>query len=308
MSFERAQIFRSLCLLQQSGVTIDRSLELLGRQFAHRPAGAWLARAANVLRSGGSLTQAARASQELFSSYHQALIGLGEKSGSLDGSLATLAQHEERGQELRQRLLAQLTYPALVFLFMLGFMLVGGPLLLGRVLPWYLLPTLMLSGLCLGVTLYRQRQRIMDCGPLRRLLRNWATAQFLGNWSGLLEQGVPLLTSLQLGAHASQDPACRRAVTEIIERLRAGQSLEACFQNSQYFSPLVKGAVKAGLECGRLPGLLRALVQIYEIEINSALEAVTALLSPFAMLLMGAILMVFLWFTATPMIRLAASL
>lgn len=308
MSHERAQIFRSLCLLQQSGVTIDRSLELLGRQFADRPAGLSLCKAANVLRSGGSLAQAARAGEGLFTSYHQALMGLGEKSGNLDGSLATLAQHEERSQELRGRLLAQLTYPALVFLFMLGFMLVGGPWLLSKVVPWFVFPAVLIAGLCGAALAYVGRHRLANLAPVRRLQRNLATAQFLGNWSGLLEQGVPLLTSLQLAAHASLDPKCRQAITQIIERLRAGQDLAGCFESSDYFAPLVKGTVKAGLECGRLAGMLRALVHIYEIEMNSALEAITALLGPILMMLMGALLMIFLWFTAGPMIRLAGSL
>ncbi len=308
MSLERAQIFRSLCLLQESGMTIDRSLELLGQQFAHQTAGKCLCRAANVLRGGGSLTQATRASKGLFTNYHQALICLGENSGNLDGSLATLAQHEERSLELRGQLLAQLTYPALVFLFLLGFMLIGGPLLLAKTVPWFVFPGVFVALLSVASVVYLARRQVMNFPPLRRLRRNLATAHFLGSWSGLLEQGVPLLGSLQLAGHVSSDQECRQAVAEIIEKLKVGHELAVCFQSSDYFSVLVKGTVSAGLECGRLPALLRALVQIYEVELNAALQSVTALLGPIVMLLMGALLMAFLWFTAAPMLRLAANL
>lgn len=298
MKWERAQMFRSLSLLQASGIRLDHSLDLVGRQLKH---GYQLRRAASVLRCGGSLSQAIRESQGLFSSYHQAVIHLGEKSGNLDGCLEYLARHEETSTKLRQRIATELTYPLLVLAGLLSMVLVLAPLL--RLPLW----PLGLAGAGLAA-LWWARSRLPVPGPWKRFRRTWATARFLSCWGSLLEQGIPMLTALQLSAHASPEVDCRAAVTRIQTSLRAGQDLPGCFRECAYFSPLVVGTIAAGLECGSLDQLLRPLVELYETELETNLRAVVALLNPICMLLVGGLLMIFLGTTVAPLLRLAAQL
>ncbi|MBN9420234.1 hypothetical protein ABS71_17200 [bacterium SCN 62-11] len=299
MKWQRAQLFRSLSLLQSSGVRLDRALDLLGRQL---PSGYPLLRAAAILRSGGGLAQALRDSDGLFSSYHQAVIQLGEKSGKLDDCFTYLAVHEESSQRLRQKIVAELTYPGLVFGCLLAMALVMGPLLLSWS-PWILLlvPLLVACRVPAG-------RRLRASGPARRLAKVWATSHFLSCWGSLLQQGIALPMSLQLAAHASPEPECRAAVTRILEALRAGCDLPDCFRGCGYFSPLVVGTIAAGLECGSLDQLLKPLVDLYEVELETSLKAMTALLSPLCMLLIGGLLMLFLVTSVGPLLRLAAQL
>ena len=299
MRWERAQLFRSLSLLQASGVRLDRSLDLLGRQ---RKDGYPLLRAAAVLRCGGSLTAALRDSQGLFTSYHQAVLQLGEKSGNLDECFGYLAGHEESSERLRQKVVAELTYPGLVLACLLLMVSIMGPLLLGWS-PWVL-------GLALlPALLAKPALRLAGrSAPVRRLQRVCATSRFLSCWASLLQQGIALPTSLQLAAHASDQPRCREAITQILEGLRAGGDLPECFRAESYFDPLVAGTIAAGLECGSLDRLLQPLVELYEVELENSLKALTALLSPLCMLLIGGLLMLFLLTSVAPLLRLAAQL
>lgn len=299
MRWQRAQLFRSLSLLQSSGVGLDRSLDLLGRQL---PSGYPLLHAAAILRSGGSLAQALRESDGLFTSYHRALLQLGEKAGTLDDCFTYLAVHEESSERLRQKMISELTYPVLVLGCLLTMTFLMGPLLLSWSPATLLL--LPLLALCRNQAL----RGLRSSGPARRLTKVWATARFLSCWGSTLRQGITLPVSLQLSAHASSEPDCRAAITRILEGLRAGCDLPECFRTSHYFSPLVAGTIAAGLECGSLDRLLTPLVELYEVELETSLKAVTALLCPLCMLLIGGLLMIFLVTSVAPLLHLAAGL
>ena len=274
MNWERAQMFRSLSLLQASGIRLDYSLDLVGR-----------------LREG----------QAMFSSYHRAVLDLGEKSGNLDRSLAYLARHEEDSSHLRQKIAAELTYPVLVLGSMLALVLLLAPSLRLPLWPFALI------AICLA-GLWMARGRLPVPGPWKKFRKTRATAQFLSCWGNLLEQGIPMLTSLQLSAHASQEGECSRAITRIQAGLRAGQELPACFRESGYFTPLVEATIVAGLECGSLDQLRRPLVNLYEVELEANLRALVSLLNPICMVLVGGLLMVFLGCSVTPLLKLAAQL
>lgn len=298
MKWERAQIFRSLSLLQASGIRLDRSLELVASQLRQ---GYPLYRAASVLRCGGSLSQALRESPSFFSSYHRGIIQLGEKSGNLDSCLKYLAEYEETSSRLRQKIQAELTYPCLVMVCLLTIVLV--------LAPWLHLPLWPLGLLAGGgALLWSRRKQLPAPGPWKRFRKSWATSRFLACWGSLLEQGFPMLTSLQLCAHASPEGECRAAIGLIEAGLRAGQELPACVRACGYFSPMVTGTVAAGLECGSLDRLLKPLVELYELELESDLKAVVSLLNPLCMLLVGLLLLAFLGSAVTPLLKLAAQL
>jgi len=307
MKRQRCQLFRSLSLLQASGFCLDRSLDLMGRQLGH---GMALRKAAAILRSGGSLGQALRDADGFFSSYHQAVIHLGESSGTLDHCFEYLARHEESSSRLRQKIQAQLIYPGLVLAALMLVVLVLGPWLLSHLqLPfntfWLLLPAALVPALLSRPAV---RGRLVRWGPLGRLRKVWATSRFLSCWGDLLEQGTPMLQSLQLTAHANPDPECQAAVHLILERLRAGGDLCECFEGCGYFGPVVTGTVVAGLECGSLDRLLRPLVELYEVELDTSLEAVASLLCPLCMLAVGALLLVFLMASAGPLLKMVSQL
>lgn len=307
MSQQRCQLFRSLSLLQASGFCLDRSLDLMGRQLDH---GLALRKAAAILRSGGSLGQALRDADGFFSSYHQAVIHLGERSGTLDHCFEYLARHEESSSRLRQKIQAQLIYPGLVLGTLTLIVLILGPLLLSHLhLPfslfWLLLPATAAPALLSRPAV---RGRLARWGPVGRLRKVWATSRFLSCWGDLLEQGIPMLQSLQLTAHANPDAECRAAVHFILERLRAGGDLCEGFQSCGYFGPVVTGTIVAGLECGSLDQLIRPLVELYEVELDTSLEAVTSLLCPLCMLAVGGLLLVFLLASAGPLLKMASQL
>lgn len=308
----RSQVFRSLAIMQKAGLPLCASLDSLAIQFAGGPEREALEKMAMALRCGRGLRQSAGQATPLFDSYHQALLGVAEQTGDLAACLESLAVREESRQALRQRISAQLVYPVLVFSSMLLLAVVGLPILRSAV-PNSGLPSpqalVMFLGLAaLSLRSVRLRKLLYNLKPLRELRHKLATAHFLASWSGMLEQGIPLLLSLELAAHASQDPKCASALLAIAQSLRSGASLEQAFVRSPYFSPLVKGCVLGGMECGALPRFTRHLAELYELEVASAVESLVCLLAPFCLMFMGAALLLALLTTVQPLLNLAAQL
>lgn len=312
MMQERARLFRSLAVMQRAGLPLLQSLESLARQTIRPVTGQALERMLSALYRGASLRQATAAAAPLFDTFHQAVVALAEQTGDLGGCFEQLARREERRLALRQQIQGQLMYPLFVFASLLLFLLIGGPLL-GSALPGAKSPgvSLWLGGAALIATFGRSgslRARVRDLKPVRELRKALATAHFLQTWSGMLEQGVPLLLSLKLSAHASEDPRCAAAILEVAESLRSGAGLSCAFARSHYFPPLVKGCVSAGEECGSLPRFAQHLAGLYEMQVLSAIDALLPLLAPACLLMMGLVLLGSLLSTLQPLLRLVAQL
>ncbi|MBT9588558.1 type II secretion system F family protein [bacterium] len=311
MNGSRAQLFRSLAVMVRAGVPILRAVQTLKVQWREYPAGPSLDRFHLQLCQGKSLSQAGRGIGEPFQELHLAVFALGEQSGSLDEALEVLAGYEEDRSRLGQQIRSQLAYPLLVLATMLVLLGVGLPWL-ARALPgtvsW---PTslLVLTGVG-AVSLGHRRvvQWLGTCHPFSDLRKAWASSQFLGLWSGLLERGVPIAQSLVLAGRASPCPECRQACQQLISDIVEGGDLGQVFQASAYFAPAVKGCVVAGVESGRLPAMLGALKRLEDQRIGCALDSSVALITPFVMVLLGLLLLLFLHQTLTPIMGMMGNL
>lgn len=311
MTWSHAQLFRNLAIMYKGGVPLERAVDTLRIQWRGQPLGEALERMYLQLCQGRSLSQAGRSVGGPFRDLHVALFRIGEESGGLDESLEVLASYEEESCRLKQQIRSQLAYPILV----LGVMLV----LLGAGLPWMsrmlpgsisCVPTLLLLGGLLGVGL-RHRQLLEWLGryrPFSDLRRSWATSQFLGLWSGLLDRGIPLAKSLDLAGQASPCPLCSQACQQLTRQVVEGIPLAEAFHENEYFAVSVKGCVVAGLESGRLPRMLKALKLLEDQQVACTIEATVSLLTPLIMAFLGLLLLIFLHQTLTPLMALLNSI
>jgi len=311
MSWSRAQLFRSLALMVRTGMPILRAVETLRAQWQGQPAGESLGKFHLRLCLGRSLSQAGRGLGEPFQDLHLALFELGEQSGGLDDALEVLASYEEDRCRLSQQIQSQLAYPLLVLASMLVMLCLGLPWL-ARTLPNTFSASIAVLTLLLVGALSVCHRKILhglgQCKPLSELRKAWATSQFLGLWSGLLERGVPIAQSLVLAARANPCPDCRRACLQLISDIVEGGDLGKVFQASTYFTPAVKGCVVAGVESGRLPAMLGALKRLEDQRIGCALDSSVALITPCILALLGLLLLLFLHQTLTPVLGLMGKL
>lgn len=310
---------RQLSLMLQAGVHLVRALEALTEQpDSPELAEVWWTVQGTVSR-GSSLSQALAPFRRCFTRQTVHLIQVGERTGALVVVLGRLADHLEREDDLRRRLLSALAYPlmvlgvsALVSGGLLRFVLppfLDSLLSLKLKLPWPTRVLLVLSQLLrhpwllallgLGLWLSRARWTAWLRGPwlytlsqrlplLGRCLRNYATVRLARAASLLLAGGGETLRAWELALRASGDPRIEGQFAALKKELLAGGEPSQFFLRRRHLvSPLLGAVLEVGESTGKSSYLLDRLARHLEEELDHQLTLLTALLQPTLLMLVS---------------------
>jgi general secretion pathway protein F len=317
---ELALLFRQFAALVGSGMPVVPALAALEEQ-AERP---YLKKVLTGVRSqvneGRSLSAALHDYPKVFPDLYRQLIAAAEASGALDRVLSRLADVIEQQRALRTRLFAALTYPA--FMLLVGVSIVGTLLAYvvpkvirvfqesHQALPW---PTrlllhlsnfladygLLLAGVAavlvwLTLRHFRTGDRrvtrdrwLLRMPLLGRLLQRTVGARFARTMALLLQSGVPAVPSLRMTAEVLGNHAAAQALRAAAEDVAQGASVAAALRGCALFPPLLLHMVRAGEQSGELDSMLDSAAATYEADVQAALMAMTSVLEPVMIVLMG---------------------
>lgn len=317
---EAVTFYRRLAVMLEAGVTIDRALSFL----ADATDGA-LAEVMEILQkdvSKGSHLLDAMSRPELchiFSPLARGLIGTGLKTGALAESLGRLADVSERRFAQRKAFLSAMTYPAvlsfciaaLAILFLV-FIAPGDSGIfasLGGDLPW---PTQVLvnlsdwvrnplpwAALLLTIALARPLLRpgarlrsvidrkLLDLPVLGPLCEKAAAAEVLHIWSSSLRVGVPLSEGIALSLPAVTNAAILTRLQQANTCLKEGGDFGEALRQHRVFPQLVTSMISLGFESGQLDRMLERVSELYEEEVNSALDQLAKVLEPMLLAVAG---------------------
>ncbi|MEW6281479.1 MAG: type II secretion system F family protein [Candidatus Eremiobacterota bacterium] len=329
---------RSLATLMGAGIPIGRALTVLAEQSDEKAA-TELCRSVRdqVEEAGVPLSTALHGSS--FSAFQVQLIRVGEDSGSLVEVLGELADYEERRRAFTLKLLSSLTYPAVLFAFCLVLMIVGPPFLLRGQLAMLtqlgaepplltrmlfavsdprvtlaLLALPALAGLGLAgwsrtptgrLQLCRWLLKLPRVGPLYRQL---AVARFAGALALQLRVGQGLLGAVEKSAAASGNPLLERDIARTLEALKQGGNLQQGLEACGFFPRMFLVTLGVGEESGSVPATLQWVARMAELELEAALEVVSASLEPLLTMSIGVAAAVVALGTMLPMIKVVQSL
>jgi len=314
---------RDLATMLGSGLSLDRTLEILIDVSERPPARDLVARIWARIRDGASLSDAMAAQGETFPRFYVSMVRAGEAGGALEVVLARLADYLENAEAVRQRVNAALRYP-LILLAMTGLSMV---VLLTFVLPEFeplfedageALPLLTrvvmalgeafrsygafgLAALLLGLLVLRTRlkqpafRRRWDgwllalplFGPLLTKIEAARMARTLGS---LLGNGVPLLQALDLTRETVGNRIVGDALEQVAAAAKEGQGLAGPLAQTHRFPPLAAQLIRVGEETGRLDEMLLRAADIYDGEVERTIQKLLALLVPVVTLGLGAII------------------
>lgn len=335
--------FRSLAVMIQAGVSLNRSFELLGKQSEDQRMGAVAQQVARRLDAGVGLAQAMAMETEAFSPIQVRMIQIGERTGTLDDILANLADYEEKRRTTTMKVRSALTYP--LFLLVLSTVMLvivppymfGGlfaliensatepPLITKLVLAvshfirstffWVLALLGGCAAAALGPRLLRQpavrtalARQLLAIPVLGRTYRVLGTARFARALQIQLEVGETPLAGLRMGAEASGNPVLEENIQASVEALKAGDPIVESLRRADFFPAAFLHVLSAGEETAQLPAMMGKMAEIYEAELEAALDAFTSLLEPLVMLVMGGIVGVVVIATMLPMMQLLQNL
>ncbi len=311
---------QQLSNLLRSGMSLTQALGALERRAEGTPLGEMLTRIRNDIVGGSSLSESISRYPKTFSRFYINLVRSGEASGTLDQVLDRLCFYQARISEVREKVVTALLYPMVIVLAGMAtivfFMMVMVPKFtemfreMGHVMP---LPTRILIGIsdgfvrywwlgvvmvAVGILVYRAQQKT-EAGRLRldslkmrlpvlgQIIRANAFSQFARTLATLLENGVPVLTALQIVEDTMTNRVIANEIREARTRVTDGTSISQPLAKGKVFPPLLIDMLAVGEESGDMAGALKNIADTYEQELSYSLKVFTTLLEPAIIIVMA---------------------
>jgi type II secretory pathway component PulF len=307
-----------------SAVPLRRALQVSVEQCMSARFREALRSVTSDIEVGSALSTAMERRPGEFARVHVAMIRAGELSGSLGEILDRIATLLERDQAVRKRVSSAFAYPAVVlaaamllilflvadavpaFGAMFAQMHVALPPLTAALieagkalqspLSWLLLVVLGLVAAAAPGMVRRQAAAslLVDRLVLRiplfgRIVRTATIGRLARTLGILLRCGVPLLAALGACAEVVDNRVYETSLQEVEASLRQGYQLTASLDNLRLYDPLFMQLVRVGEESGSLDVMLLKIAEYCDVEIETALSALSSIVEPTLILVLGAV-------------------
>ena len=313
---------RQFATMINSGLSLLRALNILADQTENKKLAQVIADVRAEVEKGSSLSAALGKHPKIFTKLYVSMVKAGEIGGVLDSVLLRLAETIENQVALRQKIKSAMTYPVVVFclvLFILAAMLIFVvPMFknlykdLGGTLP---APTRVLIGAsdlvkhlwflivpALGGGIYALKRwvatekgrAVWDALKLRApvfggLVHKTALSRFTRTLSVLLKSGVPILQSLEIVKDTVGNAVVSTAIVDVQSSVKEGESIAKPLERHAVFPPMVVQMIAVGEETGALDTMLSKVADFYDQEIEATVEALTSLIEPILIAVMGGV-------------------
>ncbi len=313
---------RQLSTMFSAGLTIEKSISNLMVEEKNPRFRRILAKVANDLKKGQSLSDAFGNYPGVFDGLYVALVHAGEISGSLHVILEELSDYLEVMEDTRRKVISALSYPVFVLIFM-AFIVAGlllfvvpqfaeiyakfgarlpGPtralVAISQILSEHFIPVLMITiGVLVGcwiASLSEKGGLFFDTIKLKfpvfgALVNNNAMNKFSKTFGILLGSGVPVLESL---AHV-QRVVGNRVLVQALETakmlIKDGFSISVALKKTDVFPPTLIQLIATGEETGEMDKLLDKSAYFYAKQVDAMVDRLTALIEPLMIVSMGAV-------------------
>ena len=319
-----AVITRQIATMLGAGVPLVQTIEMIGKGHDNGRMQKLLAEIGNKLQSGIPLSECLREHRLYFDDLYCDLVQSGEQSGALETIFDRIATFKEKSEALKAKIKKAMTYPIAVLLIAgvvtSKLLIVVVPVFaeifagFGAELPpftqlvleisefmqayWYL----GLAGIFGAIWLFKRAHRnsqkfrdnvdknILKIPVIGSLLEKATVARFARTLSTTFAAGVPLPDALQSAAGASGNAVFRDAILEIKAEVISGMQMNLAMRNCNLFPPMVIQMVAIGEESGAVDDMLAKVANVYEAEVDNAVDSLTSLLEPLIMAVLGVVI------------------
>ena len=320
---EKAIFASKMAALVNAGVPIVRSIDLMASQQKMPLFKRALQSVSLEVNQGISLGEALRRWPKVFDKLSIAMVEAGEAGGVLDESLRRLAKLLEDNAKLQNQIKGALGYPiavlviaVTVFLGMTIFLIPTFAEIfdsLGAELPWFTQMMVDLSSLLrssfslfvlLGLIVFAYLFSKLYATPIGRrrvdalilklplfgeLIQKTAIAQFCRTFSSLTKAGVPILMSLDIVREITNNSIISDAISSSREDVLQGIPLSLALGRKNVFPDMSISMISIGEETGEMDAMMSKVADFYEDEVEAIVKALTSMLEPAMIVLVGGI-------------------
>ena len=315
---------RQLAQLTSAGLPLLSGLRVLEKQEKTPTLRRVLGELAEVIEGGGTFSEGLAQNSKVFNKLFVSMVKAGELGGVLEVVLDRLAMFMEKAMRIKGKVKAAMFYPVAVLvvaIVIMGVLMVfvipkfkdvfEGGLVEGG-LPEFTRIVLAisdtikdhamgtLSGMFATMFTFAMIGRtnfgryILDkmslmfpvIGPV---VEKVAIARFARTLGTLINSGVPILQALNIVKDTSGNVVVSRAVQDVHDSVKEGETIVAPLEASRVFPPMVISMVDVGEKTGDMPQMLEKIADTYDEEVDRAVEALTSLIEPIMIVFLAVI-------------------
>jgi type IV pilus assembly protein PilC len=314
---------RQLATLLNAGLPLVQSLRNVAGQTSNKPLKIVINQVISDVEAGTAFSVALEKHPRVFNRVYVSLVAASETSGTLDAGLERLADQQEKDADIVSKVRGAMIYPLIVLLVMAAvvtFMIVkvlpqvesiykglkGVSLpLVTRVLLavshfvtkyWWVVLILLALSVFFGsrwartlggrTIIDRAKMRAWPIGPLYMKMY---MARFARTGTTLVASGVPIIQVLEITGEAVDNVHIKKSLDGAIEKVKGGKALSSALENNPNFLELVPSMLKIGEESGSMEAMMAKVADYYEKEVDNEIKAISTIIEPVMMVIMGII-------------------
>lgn len=314
---------RQFSVMIDAGLPLVQCLEILGAQQEDKGFQRIIEAIRSDVEQGATLQTALSKHPKAFSDLYVNMVGAGESGGILDVILQRLSIYIEKAVKLTAKVKSAMTYPIavisiaiiVVVIIMVKVIPVFSAMYegLGSSLPF---PTLVCIGLSnilirysylvvafivvivMGLKQYYKTvagklaldKLFLKIPVIGDILLKVAVARFCRTLGTLVSSGVPILEGMEITARTAGNMVIQNAILKAKEAVEQGRNISTPLAETKVFPPMVVQMVGVGEATGALDAMLAKIADFYEDEVDNAVGALTSLMEPIMIGMLGGII------------------
>ena len=319
---------RQLATLIDSGLPLLRSLTVLEKQEPNLVLRATIGSLAENVQGGSTFSESLAQHPKIFNKLYVNMVKAGELGGVLEIVLNRLAEYQEKAQKLKNKIVSAMVYPVIVMfiaiailVFLMIFIvpkfkemfaateselpmiskIVFGTSEFFLANPLWV-PNIVFIFILFGFIVFlfniwgrtKGGRKVIDTLKLKMpilgdIQRKSAVSRFSRTLGTLVTSGVPILQALNITRDTAGNAVIADAVNKVHDSVKEGESIVSPLEASGVFPPMVISMVDVGEETGQLPEMLLKIAEVYDDEVDNAVDAMTSMLEPIMIVLLAVI-------------------
>jgi len=332
---------KQLSTLLNSGIKLTEALSVLTLQTSDERFKNTISDVRDRVITGEAFTDALSDYKDYFDVIYRSMVRVGEVTGTLAGTLSTIANFMEKRQRVESKVVTAMIYPIVLICFCIAAILILTTQVIpkigeqiertGQELPWvtqrlmdvgdlltswWKLPIVLvvLFGITLGLKRFLKTPRgsylrdkfLLSVPVIGPLVKQRVVARFASTLSTLLSSGLPMAEALRVVGEVTGNSLMKRAVSKARERILAGADIATPLRDSGVIDPTIAHMVAVGEKSGELETMLKNISENLESSTDVVIERLGAAVEPMIIIVMAAVIGIIGYATILPILEVSA--